>query len=267
MHQDIEKAFTLAGRVAVVTGAASGIARGTAVVLAKAGASLVLADIDAAGLEATRTGIDVPADRIALRRTDVTDRDDVEALADFAVARFGAIDVWANIAGVIGAAPVVDMTKAELDRILAVNMHGAYWGCAAAARRMAARGKGSIVNISSAGADMPSPGLSAYAMSKAAVNMLTRTLAVEVGRQGVRVNAVAPGFIETPMVSYRYRKPDGTVDEAARARLLDARAEGSALGRIGEPSDIAYAILYLASDASRFMTGQIVRPNGGAVMP
>jgi 3-oxoacyl-[acyl-carrier protein] reductase len=267
MHRDIEHAFTLDGRTAVVTGAASGIGRGTAIVLAKAGASLVLADIDEPGLEATRAQIDAAPDRIALRRTDVTDREDVEALADFAAARFGGIDVWANIAGVIGAAPVTEMTKAELDRILSVNLQGTYWGCAAAARRMASRGKGSIVNISSAGADMPAPGLSAYAMSKAAVNMLTRTLATEVGRQGVRVNAVAPGFVETPMVAYRYRTPDGEVDEKARARLLQLRAEGSALGRIGEPSDIAYAILCLASDASRFVTGQILRPNGGAVMP
>jgi 3-oxoacyl-[acyl-carrier protein] reductase len=132
---------------------------------------------------------------------------------------------------------------------------------------MSAQKRGSIINISSAGADIAAPDLSAYAMTKAAVNMLTRNLALEVGASGVRVNAIAPGFIDTPMVTYRFRAPDGSIDESKRRQVFDARAAHAALQRIGTPSDIALAMLFLASDASSFMTGQVLRPNGGIVMP
>jgi 3-oxoacyl-[acyl-carrier protein] reductase len=267
MHADLEKAFGLAGRVAVVTGAGSGIGRQAAITLAQAGAHVILADIDAAGLAETADRIAHDGGHALIHATDVTDRDAVEGLAAFALETYGRLDVWANIAGVILAAAIVDATEAEIDRVLDVNLKGTYWGCAAAARAMTAQGRGSIVNISSAGADFPAPGLSIYAMSKAAVSMLTRTLAHEVGPHGVRANAVAPGFIETPMVAYRYRAPDGTIDAQMRADLLALRAKGSVLGLTGEPTDIAFAILYLASDASRFVTGQVLRPNGGVVMP
>jgi len=267
MHHEIERAFTLEGRVAVVTGGASGIGQGCAVILAQAGARIVLADVDAAGLAETQSLIAAFGGDAAMRRTDVSRRDDVEALADFTVAWGGRIDVWANVAGVISAAPITDTTEAEIDRQISVNLKGTYWGCAAAARVMRARGSGSIINISSAGADFPAPGLSVYAMTKAAVNMLTRTLAHEVGPHGVRANAIAPGFIDTPMVAYRWRTPDGGVDAAKRAEILKQRAGTSVLGLTGEPEDIGYAMLYLASDASRFVTGQVLRPNGGAAMP
>jgi 3-oxoacyl-[acyl-carrier protein] reductase len=267
MHQDIERAFTLDGRSAVITGAASGIGRQTAVTLAQAGAHVVLADIDEAGLAATRSAVEAFDGQVSTRRVDVTDRDAVEALADFAVEAAGRIDVWANIAGVILAVPIVDARADQLDRLFDVNVKGTYWGCAAAARRMTAQGSGSIVNISSAGADFPAPGLSIYAMTKSAVSMLTRTLAHEVGPFGVRANAIAPGFIDTPMIAYRYSTPDGGVDQAKKAAILEDRARGSVLGITGEASDIAYAILYLASDAARFVTGQVLRPNGGVAMP
>ncbi len=267
MHQEIENAFSLKGRCAVITGAASGIGRQTAITLAQAGAHVVLADIDEAGLAATQAAVTAAHGLASIRKTDVTDRDAVEALADFAIETTGRIDVWANIAGVILAVPIVDATEAQFDRLLDVNLKGTYWGCAAAARRMTAQGSGSIVNISSAGADFPAPGLSIYAMTKSAVSMLTRTLAHEVGPFGVRANAIAPGFIDTPMIAYRYRTPDGGIDQAKKAAILEDRAKGSVLGITGEPSDIAYAILYLASDAARFVTGQVLRPNGGVAMP
>jgi len=250
MHQEIERAFSLDGRSAVITGAASGIGRQTAITLAQAGAHVVLADIDEAGLAETRVAVEAFDGQVSTRQVDVTDREAVEALADYAVEAAGRIDVWANIAGVILAVPIVDALEDQLDRLIDVNLKGTYWGCAAAARRMTAQGGGSIINISSAGADF-----------------LTRTLAHEVGPFGVRANAIAPGFIDTPMIAYRYRTPDGGVDEAKRAAILEDRARGSVLGITGEPSDIAYAILYLASDAARFVTGQVLRPNGGVAMP
>jgi 3-oxoacyl-[acyl-carrier protein] reductase len=267
MDEEVERAFSLEGRCAVITGAASGIGRQAAITLAKAGAHVVLADIDDAGLEQTRVAVAAFDGRADTRRVDVTDRHEVEELASFAVDRGGRIDVWANIAGIILTVPIVDANEDQLDRLLAVNLKGTYWGCAAAARRMTAQGSGSIINISSAGADVPSPGLSIYAMTKSAVSMLTRTLAHEVGPYGLRANAIAPGFIDTPMIAYRYRTSDGGLDAEKRAAILADRAKGSVLGMIGEPRDIAYAILYLASDASRFVTGQVLRPNGGVAMP
>lgn len=259
--------FTLPGRVAVITGAASGIGRETAAVMARAGAAVVLADIDKAGLETTAELVRGLGGRADTVPTDITDAAAVNALAGHAMAAHGRIDVWANVAGLLRAAPVVDTDEELLDQVIAVNLKGTYFGCQAAARVMTAQGSGSIVNVASAGADMPAPGISVYALTKAAVLMLTRTLAHEVGPAGVRVNSVAPGFIDTPMVRHHWTAPDGTVDEDTRARVMHDRAAQAALGITGEPRDIALAILYLASDASRFVTGQTVRPNGGVVMP
>lgn len=267
MHPDLAAGFDLEGRVAVVTGAASGIGREASLMLAKAGARVVLADRNEDGLAQTASQIAALEGNALQQAVDVTDRDQVEALAERAMEAFGRLDIWANIAGVLVSGPVTEATEADFDRVVAVNMKGVYWGCAAAARVMTTQGRGSIINISSTAADFPAPYLSLYAMSKAAVNMLTKTLAHEVGPSGVRVNAIGPGWIETPMVSYRFRTPDGGIDPVKRAETLALRAQVSPLGLTGEPSDIAYAILYLASDASRFVTGQVLRPNGGAAMP
>jgi 3-oxoacyl-[acyl-carrier protein] reductase len=266
MHPEIEAGFSLKGRVAVVTGAASGIGQRAAIMLAEAGARVLLADRNEAGLADTATRIAALGSDVLSRQVDVSDRSQVNALADYAVGEAGGIDVWANVAGVLLSGLVVDETEADFDRLMAVNLKGTYWGCAAAARVMTAQRRGSIINISSTAADFPAPGLSIYAMSKAAVNMLTRTLAHEVGPYGVRVNAIGPGWIETPMVSYRFRTADGGIDSVKRAETLKMRAEVSPMSLTGEPSDIGYAVLYLASDASRFMTGQVLRPNGGAAM-
>lgn len=266
MDKDLAREFELSGRVAVITGAASGIGREAARVLVQAGARLVIADVDADGMAQTVGMIEGLGGTAIAQRTDVSSRQDVETLADIA-AETGAVHAWVNGAGILAGRPILEQEETELDRVLAINLKGAYWGCAAAARVMKPQGGGAIVNIASAGADMPVPGFSVYAISKGGVNMLTRTAAAEFGPFGIRVNSVAPGYIDTPMVSYAYRNPDGSIDETRRDDMRRRRSEGTPLGLVGQPRDIALAILYLVSDASRFMTGQVLRPNGGVVMP
>lgn len=267
MNQDLARAFRLDGRVAVITGAASGIGRDIAAIFAASGARVVLSDISPGALDEACEAIAARGGDAFGHRADVSRKEEVDALATAAVARFGAIDIWVNAAGVILNRPIEDVTEADLDRILSVNLHGVFWGCAAAGRAMKAQGRGVIVNISSGGGESAVPGLALYSMSKAGVNMLTRTVAKEFGPAGIRANCIAPGWIETPMVAYRFTDEEGRIDEAAREAVLSARAQASPLGITGLPRDISLAALYLASDAGRFVTGQILRPNGGVSMP
>lgn len=267
MSPDALRAFDLSGRVAVVTGAASGIGRASAELLGAAGASVVCADLDYDGAVATAAALEAAGTVARARPLDVTAPGALDALVDESVAELGRLDVMANIAGIILQAPVVDFDDDAYDRILAVNLTGVFRGCRAAARVMVAVVSGSIVNMASAAIDTPSPGLAGYGMAKAAVVQLTRVLATEMGPHGVRVNAVAPGFVETAMTSRRFISAEGTVDQTHRQAVLDAVARSTPLRTVGRPEDIAHAVLYLASDAARFVTGQILRPNGGVAMP
>jgi 3-oxoacyl-[acyl-carrier protein] reductase len=240
------------GRVVVITGGASGIGRATAIAFADAGASVVVGDVDEAGLEETaRLANATPVP------TDVTSSASVDALVAGAVAQHGRIDVMANIAGIIATTPLVELTEDELDRVLAVNLKGVVFGTQAALRTM--REGGCIVNMTSTAIDQASPTLGAYAMSKAAVAMLTKTAAVEGGKLGIRVNAVAPGFVLTPMT--------GRGGPERTQAMLEMMSKRSPIGATGVPEDIAAAVLYLASDAARYVTGQVLRVNGGTSMP
>jgi 3-oxoacyl-[acyl-carrier protein] reductase len=265
--KDPRDAFDLSGRVAVVTGAASGIGEASARMLAAAGAVLVCADLDAGGAE--RVAAEIRADGGAATGIgcDVSIRAEVDDLVEHAAADHGRVDVMANIAGIIHESLVVDTKEDDLDRVLGVNLKGVFFGCQAAARVMIGQGSGSIINMASGAIDAVAPNIVCYAMAKAAVAQLTKTLAVEVGPLGVRVNAIAPGFIITGMTSRHWRQPDGTLDLERKEQVTTPMIERSTLGRVGEPDDIAYAVLYLASDAADFMTGQILRPNGGVAMP
>ncbi|MFC9488087.1 SDR family NAD(P)-dependent oxidoreductase, partial [Streptomyces hydrogenans] len=155
---------------------------------------------------------------------------------------------------------VLETREEDLDRVLAVNFKGVLHACQEAARSMIASGtRGSIVTMASGAMDTASPGLLCYSVAKAAVVQLTKTLAVEAGQHGIRVNAVAPGWIRTPMTDRH--------EPAAQEQAEAAMARHSPLRRVGEPEDIAHAVLHLACDASSFTTGQILRPNGGVAMP
>ena len=261
MHEDLTRTFGLEGRVAVVTGGGSGIGRGTAVVLAEAGARVLIADIDEQGIAETVAQVEAAGSQAIGRRVDVARREEVDALADAAVQAWGRLDVWVSSAGVIVRKPILEMTEEDVEFQIAVNMKGVYWGCAAAARVMKDRGGGSIINISSTGADSAPANVSVYAMTKGAVNVCTRACAREFGSYGIRVNAIGPGFIYTPLTTAAHEN-----DPVRREEYLKAMAQPSPLGTIGEPRDIALAVLYLASDASRFVTGQVLRPNGGVSM-
>ncbi len=264
LADELVTAFSLLGRNAVVTGAAGGIGRQAAVTFAQAGADVVIADVGVEGLEETEAMVAEVGGMATVVPTDVAERDQVNKLAVAAMKVGGRLDVWANVAGVIRNSLIVDTTPEDVEFITRVNLFGTYWGIAAAGRAM--KNGGSIINVSSAGGDMPAPTLSVYAMTKAAVSHLTRCAAMELGEASIRVNAIAPGFTDTPMVQRNWTRPDGTVDDEAHDVLLGGRAAQSPLGTTGTPEDQSWAMLYLASDASRFVTGQILRPNGGVVM-
>ncbi|MFF1725330.1 SDR family NAD(P)-dependent oxidoreductase [Streptomyces sviceus] len=249
-------AYDLTGRTAFVTGAASGIGRATAVLLAEAGATVHCADLDAAGLHETATLIKDAGGTAHTHPLDVTDRGQLHQ----AVTSCERLDVLAAVAGIMHSSPVLETRDEDLDRVLDVNFKGVLHACQEAARLMLDRGtRGSIVTMASGAVDTGGAGLLCYGASKAAVVQLTKTLATEVGRYGIRVNAVAPGWIRTPMTDRH--------DEDTQAHTEALMSRMSPLKRVGEPQDIAHAVLYLASDASSFTTGQILRPNGGVAMP
>lgn len=253
--------FDITGKVAVVTGAASGIGEATAKVLGAAGAKVVCADLDEGGARATAEAIGGDAATSVV--CNVAKRSDVESAVDLAVERFGRLDAMCNVAGIPLDVTIADATEEQLDKIIAVNQKGVFYGCQAAVRVMTPQGSGSIVNVASSGIDAPAKNYGLYAMTKAAVAMLTKTLAVEVGRHGIRVNAIAPGATITPFTERHLVGPDGKVNEEYYDRFVDAMKKQSPLGIVGDPEDQAYLIQYLISDAARFCTGAIWRANGG----
>jgi 3-oxoacyl-[acyl-carrier protein] reductase len=260
----IANAFSLEGKVVVITGAASGLGEEAARVFSLAGARLVLADINAAGLEATAVKVRQAGGAAFIQRANVANRDEIETLADTAVRECGRLDSWINSAGITLWAGVMEASREAAEAVIAVNMMGTYWSCAAAGRVMKQLGSGgTIVNVSSTAGDSPVPTLSVYGMTKAAVNQLTRVCAKEFGSFGVRVNAVVPGWIDTPINTSMYRDSTGEVDMERREKVMQQMAALSPLGLTGQAVDIGLALLYLASDASRFVTGHLLRVSGG----
>jgi 3-oxoacyl-[acyl-carrier protein] reductase len=264
---DPSRIFRLDGRAAVVTGGASGIGRAIAEVLAAAGARVVVGDLDAEGAEAAAAAIRADGGVALGQGADVAARAEVDALVERALREWQRLDVMCNVAGIPSDGPLATLAEAELERVFAINLKGTLFGCQAAVRAMTPRGGGSIVNVASGAIDRAVPGYGLYAMTKAAVVQLTQTLATEVGPAGIRVNVLAPGATLTRFTERHLRRPDGSLDPARYDAFVASMKALSPLGLVGEPRDQAWLALYLASDASRYCTGQIWRANGGQTIP
>ena len=244
----------LKGKVAIITGAASGIGRASALLFAEEGARVLAADIDAGGLGETLALLRRNDPEAESLEVDVTKAEDVRRMIDTARQRLGGLDILFNNAGISGEfAPIGECTEENWDRTLAVNLKGVFLGIKYAAPVMAAQGGGVIVNTASVAGIVGVPNLAAYAASKGGVIQLTRSAALEYATQGVRVNCICPGMIDTPLTARLI--PD---DETRRK----AAAHTQPLPRVGAPEDIARAALYLASDDASFATGTALVVDG-----
>jgi len=242
----------LDGKIALVTGAGSGIGKCIAETFAREGARVALADIDRAAAQAAAHGIG--GKTIALH-CDVSRKADVAGAVDDTVAAFGGLDILVNNAGATHVnKPMLDIGESEFDRIYAINVKGVFFGCQAAVPVFRKAGGGVIINIGSTAALRPRPGLSAYNATKGAVHILTKSLAVELAADRIRVCAIAPVATDTPLLP-TFLGPS----EGMREKFIATVP----LGRLAQPQDIANAALFLASAEAEFMTGNIVEVDGG----
>jgi glucose 1-dehydrogenase len=245
----------LAGKVALVTGSSRGIGRGIATRFAQEGATVVINYVGAVGAaEEALAEVLAAGGRGTLLQADVSSAPEVIALVEAAVREFGAVDILVNNAGVETHAPFWEVTEADYDRVMNVNVKGAFFAAQALTRHLRATGRpGRIINISSVHEEMAFPNFAAYCASKGAMRMLARTLAVELGPLGITINNIAPGAIETPI---------------NRALLNDPVKLGSLLkqiplGRLGQPADVAGLATFLASEDASYVTGSTFVVDGG----
>jgi len=252
----------LADKVALITGAGAGIGRATALLFAREGAKVVAQDLDTvaaretvqlmaeAGGEAVRVG------------GDVTSNADAEAMVQMAVQTYGRLDVLFNNAGIWRGGTILDISEDDWDRTMAVNVKGLYLVSRYAVQQMMRQGSGSIINAASVAALRGSPMSAAYNASKGAVVLLTKCMALDFGRYGIRVNCTCPGVIETHMadelLSYR-----SLGDDDRKQALLETYEERHAVGRLGQADEVARVVLFLASDESSFVTGAAWPVDGG----
>jgi NAD(P)-dependent dehydrogenase (short-subunit alcohol dehydrogenase family) len=244
-----------AGRVAVVTGGASGIGLGVARHLAAAGHRLALLDRDGAGAEAAAKELQAPDHDALGLAVDVSDRDAVDAGFERVRAELGPVEILVTSAGIESFDPIDAITREQWDRIIAVNLTGTFACAQAAIPDMVAVGWGRIVTISSSSAQSGAPNMAHYAASKGGVISLTKALAVDLARKGVTVNTIAPSLVDTPMAR--------AAEAAGDFPGVDVVGPMVPLGRAGTPDDIAAACAFLCSDAGSYITGQVVGVNGG----
>lgn len=251
--------FTLTGKTAVVTGAGKGLGRAIALAYAKGGANVVVAARGKADLDALVAEIEADGGKALAVPTDVTDQKAVEALADAALETFGAVDVWVNNAGGFIDGAMKDWTEVDaesLDAMWKLNVSSYVYGAQAAARAMKQGKGGSLIFMSSLDAFNSCPGgEGCYGAAKMAITHIANTLAVELGRFGIRVNSIAPGIVQTPLLDHVLTSEE----------IIADKAKFYPLGRIGQPDDVAGAAVYLASDAASYVSGATLLVSGGAI--
>ncbi len=244
----------LQGQVSIITGAANGIGQACARLFAEQGAKVVLADIQDAPGQALAQELQAQGQQASYVHCDVGHKADVDALVQQVLALHGRVDVLVSNAGIFKAAPFLEVSESDFDEVLRVNLKGAFLMGQAAARAMKASGGGAIVHMSSVNGVMAIPEIASYNVSKGGINQLTRAMALALADDGIRVNAVAPGTIATELA----RKAVLTSD-AARTKILSR----TPMKRLGEPEEVARTVAFLASDASSYITGEILTVDGG----
>jgi 3-oxoacyl-[acyl-carrier protein] reductase len=246
--------ITLKDKVAVVTGAGKGIGREIAIFLAQHGAKVVVADLNLESAETTAADIRAAGSQAIACRTDVTNKESARSLIQTAVDYFGDLDILVNNAGITRDAMMHKMTEEEFDQVIDVHMKGTFLCMQAAAIHMRQQKKGKIVNISSIGGKVGNIGQVNYSGAKAGIVGMTKAAAKELARYGVTVNAIQPGFIDTDMT------------RAIPEHIRQEKIAGIPLGRVGQPLDIAKAVVFLSSDYADYITGCIIEVTGGRFM-
>jgi len=244
----------LSGKVALVTGAAQGIGKAIALLLAKNGAGVVVSDINLEKAQETANEIQGMGRRSFAIKVNVADLKDVERMVEAIVEQFGRIDILVNNAGITRDRLILRMTEEDWDAVLNVNLKGTFNCTKAAIRHMSKQKSGKIVSIASVSGEMGNPGQANYAASKAGVIGFTKTIAREFAGRGINVNAIAPGYIQTPMTD---AVPEKAKEELKRMIPME---------RLGQPEDVAQAVLFLVSENSSYITGQVLNVNGGIYM-
>ncbi|MGP4071739.1 3-oxoacyl-ACP reductase FabG [Piscibacillus sp. B03] len=244
----------LQDKVAIITGAANGIGLEAAVTFVKEGAKVVLADFDVEAGKKSEQELTSQGYDVVFEQVNVANRESVDHLVEQAVNRFGGIDILVNNAGITRDAMLSKMTVDQFKQVIDVNLTGVFHCTQAVLPQLIERGKGKVINTSSVSGTYGNMGQSNYAAAKAGLIGLTKTWAKELGRKNVNVNAVAPGFTNTAMV------------ETVPDHVIEALVKQVPMGRLGEPSDIAKAYLYLASDDSDYVNGHVLHVDGGIMM-
>jgi len=244
----------LSGKVALVTGSAQGIGKAIALLLAKNGADVVVSDINLEKAQETTNEIQGMGRRSFAIKVNVADLKDVERMVEAIVEQFGRIDILVNNAGITRDRLILRMTEEDWDAVLNVNLKGTFNCTKAVIRHMSKQKSGKIVSIASVSGEMGNPGQANYAASKAGVIGFTKTIAREFAGRGINVNAIAPGYIQTPMTD---AVPEKAKEELKRMIPME---------RLGKPEDVAQAVLFLVSENSSYITGQVLNVNGGIYM-
>jgi 2-dehydro-3-deoxy-D-gluconate 5-dehydrogenase len=265
----IAQLFDLKGQTALVTGGAMGIGKGIAERLGEAGANVVIADINPEQGQKTLSELKSRSVKSAFVPVDIRKTADIENAVNFTVKTFGGLDILVNNAGIFPFMPVLNLTEDFWDKVLDTNLKSAFFFSQKAAKIMVEKKKGGrIINIASIDALHPTGNLVAYDSSKGGMVMMTKAIALELGKSGITVNAIAPGGIQTPGA----QQSAATMMQAAGLKPEDFEAMGKAftaripLGRQGDPDDIATVALFLASDASRYITGETIVVDGGYLL-